>query len=300
MAERTGKCINYTTCTLAYRNQPITVTGDFVCPECGKPLQAITPTKAAVKLQLPSKKHLIIAGGVALIIVVFLLMSGGGKKTANQQKLKVDDTELAPQPDTPPPSAATPTPPTELAQDPSVEPLPLATPPPLETPTAPVSTPEKVNTDLAVTENSKIREEVLKRIDQMPTLTDKERDALYTHVDRARGMGKLITIPFDPGKVTISAAAIEQLRKVTQSPEVLKMTSDPTVVFVVLGFADKRGDPKKNLQVSTARAEAVVKVLRERCGLENLMHSVGMGGSEFFEQGDLAKNRVTEVWAVLP
>jgi hypothetical protein len=30
------------------------------------------------------------------------------------------------------------------------------------------------------------------------------------------------------------------------------------------------------------------------------MHSVGMGGSELFDAGDQARNRVVEVWAVLP
>jgi outer membrane protein OmpA-like peptidoglycan-associated protein len=69
---------------------------------------------------------------------------------------------------------------------------------------------------------------------------------------------------------------------------------------VVLGFADKKGDPKKNIAISLERAESVVKALKEKLGVMNVVHAVGMGSSEMFDAQSLDKNRVVEVWAVLP
>jgi flagellar motor protein MotB len=54
------------------------------------------------------------------------------------------------------------------------------------------------------------------------------------------------------------------------------------------------------LEISRSRAESVVKALKEKTELVNLMHAVGMGGQEIFDQSDLEKNRVVEVWAVQP
>ena len=62
----------------------------------------------------------------------------------------------------------------------------------------------------------------------------------------------------------------------------------------------RKGSEAKNLDISRSRAESVVKALREKTELVNLMHAVGMGGQELFDQSDLEKNRVVEVWAVQP
>src|SRR5688572_32834105 len=134
----------------------------------------------------------------------------------------------------------------------------------------------------------------------MPRLSESEKDKLYASVERARGMGRIITIPFASGQTHLSAQNIAELKAATQSPQVTKMVSDPTVVFVILGYADKKGQLAANEKISTARAESAMQALREKCGFVNVMHAVGMGGSELFDSGDRAKNRVVEVWAVLP
>ena len=46
MAQRIGKCTNYSGCKLAYRNEKITVvTKEFRCPECGSPLESLGPKR---------------------------------------------------------------------------------------------------------------------------------------------------------------------------------------------------------------------------------------------------------------
>ena len=68
----------------------------------------------------------------------------------------------------------------------------------------------------------------------------------------------------------------------------------------MVGYADKQGEEAKNLEISRSRAESVVKALKEKTDLVNVMHAVGMGGQDLFDQSNLEKNRLVEVWAVQP
>lgn len=197
---------------------------------------------------------------------------------------------------------------TTSAQQPLSEPSPQATTTdaPMPTPTAGVAgdsgvvAPEEVNMDVEEEENRLVKAEVLARIDLMPELKDEEKDKLYVQVERARGMGKMMTVHFGTAAVAISDRDVEALNQILALEQFLQFAEDPTVVFVVLGFADKAGDPDRNLVLSRARAESVVKALKDRCGVRNVVHSVGMGSSEMFDAAELEKNRVVEIWAVLP
>jgi len=163
-----------------------------------------------------------------------------------------------------------------------------------------VSTPQEINTSAEDAGNRAVRAEVLKRIDVMPNLGGEEKDKLYVQVERAQAMGKVITIPFASGARTAPADAVAGISKALTLPQVLKYAEDPTVVFVVLGFADKKGDPKLNQSISLQRAESVASVLKDKAGVMNIVRAVGMGGSEIFDSAALDKNRVVEVWVVLP
>ena len=163
-----------------------------------------------------------------------------------------------------------------------------------------VEAPAEVNMDAADAENRLVKTEVLARIDVMPRLTPEEKDKLYVQVERARGMGKIVTIPFATGKISVGPAEVAALEEKLKLPQIQKFAEDPTVVFVVLGFADKKGDEKKNLTISLQRADSIVKALKDRGAIMNVIHAVGMGSSDMFDAKDLDKNRVVEVWAVLP
>jgi outer membrane protein OmpA-like peptidoglycan-associated protein len=188
-------------------------------------------------------------------------------------------------------------------------PVTAATPPPAEAIKAPagaevvgvnVEAPAQVDLDPKAIENQRVKEEVLKRIDLMPELTPEMKDKLYVQVDRARAMGKVITIPFPSGRMKLGDAEIAAIGGKLKLPQVRQLTDDPSVIFVVLGFADKKGDPKQNQEISLARANSVLDVLQHRFNLLNVMHAVGMGSSEMFDAQNLDKNRVVELWAVLP
>lgn len=182
----------------------------------------------------------------------------------------------------------------------SVEPAAQAEEPAASAAAGAVTAPETISTDLADAETRAVRAEVLKRIDVMPNLGDEEKDKLYVQVERARGLAKVITVPFASGARSVAPASAAGIQKALALPQVEKFLGDPTVAFVVLGYADRKGDPQANQKISLDRAEEVVGVLKDRARVMNVIHAVGMGGSEMFDPKALDKNRVVEVWAVLP
>ncbi len=150
------------------------------------------------------------------------------------------------------------------------------------------------------TEEERTRQEVLKRIDLMRALSDADKDKLYAQVERARGFTKIAVIPFPQNRTVAGAAQVEGLIKSLHGQDLQRLLSDPTVVLIMVGYADKKGDEAKNLDVSRSRAEGVVKTLKEKTDVVNVMHAVGMGGQDLFNPSDLEKNPVVEVWAVQP
>jgi len=149
-------------------------------------------------------------------------------------------------------------------------------------------------------EEDRTRQEVLKRIDLMRVLTEAEKDKLYAQVERAHGFTKIAILPFPQNRTTAAASQVDGLIKNLKRPDIQKLLADPTVVLLMVGYADKKGDEAKNLDISRSRAESVVQALKEKLDLVNLMHAVGMGGQDLFDPSDLEKNRVVEVWAVQP
>jgi len=287
MAQRIGKCTNYSGCKLAYRNEKITVvTKDFRCPECGSPLESLGPKRTVSPV-------LILSIGVGIVLVLAVAAILWTLSSAPKRQPYV--LELSPTP------APTPTP------TPTPPPTPTSTPAPSETP-APTPTPTPtanasgtpINFDITLPEIAEVKREVLKRIDQMPNVSAQNKDRLYSAVERARGMGRLFTVSFETSFTKVSPEALADMKSQLERPQIKSYIDDPTLVLVILGYADKQGDNQKNLQISSARAEEVKDVLRDQLGIQNVMHTVPMGGTDLLDPRELAKNRIVEVWAVLP
>jgi outer membrane protein OmpA-like peptidoglycan-associated protein len=155
-------------------------------------------------------------------------------------------------------------------------------------------------TTLSKTEVDATREDVLKRINAMPKFTAEEKKRLSEKMETARSMERLLVIRFDTGQTALSRAAADDMMKRLKSSEVEDKLSDPTVVFVVAGYADAAGDPKKNLQISQQRADNVTKILKDKTNLLNVVHSVGMGSTDLLDGKRPDQNRAVEIWAVAP
>ncbi|MGC3990274.1 MAG: OmpA family protein [Chthoniobacteraceae bacterium] len=289
---RKGKCVNFTSCLTAYRSEEITVSqGDFVCPECGKPLQPALQSKGG-NLKIAA----MIIGAIILIALVGILVLGS-ILSRWQKASEIADQQAA--------AAATPVPTTAPVAVTDSTPAPSAAP--AETPAAQAApAPEAVvaeakpNLDKDDAQNRAVKTEVLKRIDLMPNVSEENKDKLYMSVDRARQMGRMLVIPFSSGSTKMAPGDVAKLRDALHEPAIKTLLDDPTAVFVVLGFADMSGDPKANIKISDTRAESVITTMREECGVANVMHAVGMGGSQLFDASGKEKNRVVEIWAVLP
>jgi outer membrane protein OmpA-like peptidoglycan-associated protein len=149
-------------------------------------------------------------------------------------------------------------------------------------------------------EQDQVRQEVLKRIDLMRSLSDTDKDKLYVQVERARRFSKIGIVRFTQNGTTPGVAQTDGLVTSLNEPVLRKLLSDPTVILMMVGYSDKQGEKAKNAEISRNRAENVVKALREKTDLANIMHAVAMGGQDLFDQSNLEKNRLVEVWAVQP
>ena len=265
-----GHCTNRLRCSLAHNREAVIVPLDGRCPECGQPLVADVNHRR-LKL-LP-----------ALMVVAGL--AGGG------YYLKTRFLDPAP--------AIAPTGPTSLPPAGASPGAPTASPsPPFANPATGLV--DKPTFDTTRAENARARADVLERIDRLPNLAPAQKDKLRLSVDKARGMGCVLIIPFEAGKTTLGAREGDLLVKAVKTPGLQRLVEDPTLVLVILGYADKRGDPPANLRTSVARAEAVQTDLKERGKVLNVTYAVGMGGSDLFDAQNEARNRKVEVWAVFP
>lgn len=272
-----------------------------------RPPGAPAPTSKAVLLAVIGGGA-VLAIGFLLLVGIFLVHKLGGSRLASAPRVVATPTTT----DTPNPSptltpmepmAPTPTP--EAAAAPTPTPRPLA-PQPVEQPAAADGTESvsagprnAVSSDQTSAENQQTRHAVLQRIDAM-AMSPTQRERLSQAVDHARGMGKIVTINFAAGRTDLGPAAIAELKKALQRTDIQTILNDPSAVFVVLGYADTKGSPQSNKETSQKRAERTLAALRGPCGLSNVMHAIGMGGSEFLDQEHLEKNRAVEVWAVQP
>jgi outer membrane protein OmpA-like peptidoglycan-associated protein len=286
MAQRIGKCTNYSGCKLAYRNEKITVvTKEFRCPECGSPLESV-----GQKRGLPPT--LVLSVGVAIVLLLAvgaILWTLGGSP-----KRQTEVVELSPTPTPAPTQTPTPTPSPTLTPTPT--PAPTATPTPTpgstSTPTPVAETSGTIDLDVTLPEIAEVKRAVLKRIDLMPNVSAQNKDRLYGAVERARGMGRLFSVNFETSLTKIAPEEIVSMKAQLDHSQVKKLLDDPTLVIVILGYADKQGDDQKNLQISNGRAQTVMETLRDQLGIQNVMHVIPMGGTDLLDARELAKNRV--------
>jgi serine/threonine protein kinase len=155
-------------------------------------------------------------------------------------------------------------------------------------------------TPLSQPDNDATKEDVIKRINALPGVTNEKKANLIANMQKARSMERLTVIPFDVGQTTLRKAAIDELVKAFDRPEMNDKLSDPTTVLVVAGYADIGGRAGTNLRISQERADAVSKILKEQVKLLNAMQTIGMGGTEILDSKRPDQNRVVEVWAVVP
>jgi outer membrane protein OmpA-like peptidoglycan-associated protein len=336
MKPQFGVCKNKVGCSFAYTGEKIPVPPDSKCPECGQPLVLDSSKQSTAKILVALGLLLLlilIGGGVALFAFkdqIFHLAfnkqetsqkvveAPGEDKLASSTPAQSQDSSLPPS--NSPANASTPD--SSSSSEDKVVIAPTETPTPLPSPGADQdkrqvvteTTPPRTDSDASTATGAEVqppatltksqvdatREDVLKRINAMPKFTAEEKKRLVEKMQTARSMERLLVARFDTGKIALGRAAADDLMKGIKSPAIEDKVSDPTVVFVVAGYADAAGDPKTNLQISQQRADNVTKVLKEKTNLLNVIHSVGMGSTDLLDGKRPDQNRAVEIWAVAP
>jgi len=212
----------------------------------------------------------------------------------------------------PPSPEASPTPAAEISPTPAPQASPTATPVVITTVSIPAGlTQESVipgesqaaeasPTPVSQPDIGSTREEVIKRINALPGVSAEKKANLIDKMQKARSMERLTIIPFEVGQTSLHRAAMEDLVKAFETPEMQDKLGDPTIVLVVAGYSDTGGRADLNLRLSQARAENVSKILKEQARLLNATQTIGMGGTELLNDKRPEQNRAVEVWAVVP
>lgn len=290
MSKRVGKCTNYSGCKLAYRNEQINVvTKEFRCPECGSPLEPVG-----------QKKDSSLTTVLILSVAVVLLLAIGAIVWTLMRRPTHPVTIVQ--------LSATPSP----VQTPIPTPTPTPTPPPTPTatetptptpPTTPTATPESsgtpINLDLTGEGLEQAMNAIMKRIELQPTLTRTQKDKIREAVQSAKSMGRIAVVHFNTNASSPSQDVASIASQLNQ-PQVKKLLEDPKIQLAILGYADLQGDDQKNFTLSDDRAQAVLRILRDKCGVLNTMYAVPMGGTDLFDPRAFARNRTVEVWAGQP
>ncbi len=156
-----------------------------------------------------------------------------------------------------------------------------------------------VNTDLKDDVNAKTRMDVMERIDRMPNLSAEQRNKLYSSVDRARGMGCVLIVPFSANKRTLGEAERTILINAVRAPAVKRLSDDPSLVFVIIGYSNEGADASASEKLSIDRSENILATLRDQGGVLNPMYAVGLGNSDP-KRKDPGAARVAEIWTIFP
>ena len=131
-------------------------------------------------------------------------------------------------------------------------------------------------------------------------MSQAEKSKLADKVQTAKSMERVDPVVyFDRGSNVLSRTWVDKLVTLFKSPEWQDKMSDPTLVFIVAGYADAGGDARGNLKLSDERAQAVANVMAENAGVINLIRTVAMGGTELLSKRP-DENRAVEIWAVIP
>jgi outer membrane protein OmpA-like peptidoglycan-associated protein len=154
--------------------------------------------------------------------------------------------------------------------------------------------------ELSTAEIEATKQDVLKRISALPKMSESEKTKLSDKVETARYMQRVGVVYFEKGSNQLSRTSIDKLVSLFKAPEIVEKISDPTLVFIVAGYADLGGDPRGNLKLSDERAQAVSNAMSENAGVINLVRTVGMGGTDMLSSRRAGQNRAVEIWAVIP
>ncbi len=296
MAVQYGKCTNRAGCTLAYTGDQIRFEGNPICPECGQGLAVIKgPGGGGRKVWLLILLPIVLIGMVAAgYFLVQAVLNSVSKPTVVTTSPTASATASASATTNPSASASA-----SASASPTETPTPDQSPSPSASESPTGGSVEKKPNELSKSDIEETRQEVLKRIAAMPHMSQSEKDKLQDKVQSASAMKRLQVVYFEVGKNMIGKPAVDELVSSLNSSDMKEKMSDPTLVFVVAGYADKGGNPASNYRLSNERAENISRIMKS-AGVTNVIHTVAMGGTDILDEKRADQNRAVEIWSVIP
>lgn len=159
--------------------------------------------------------------------------------------------------------------------------------------------PKMIGYALDSPEGKALLADALRRVDETPGKSDKEKGLAKKGLREATRIGKIATVYFETEGSKISAGEGARISKVLQQPEVKGMTRNAKASCFVLGFADKTGSAAFNKALSMKRAQAVVADIKSK-GIKLSTTPIAIGPSELVDKENQGKNRAAEIWIIIP
>ncbi len=113
-------------------------------------------------------------------------------------------------------------------------------------------------------------------------------------------MGCVFSIPFAPTAPEPPPKEAAILVSALATPRFKKLTEDPRVILVVIGYGGRIALDESPENGSLHRAESIVRDLREKCELGNAMYAFGLGKTASLTGATSRTENYVEVWAILP
>ena len=130
---------------------------------------------------------------------------------------------------------------------------------------------------------------------------DDKTDASSDHrITGTLGMTKLLAFRFEPGRPKLSLDEEAAIRSRTASPQFQEVGHEPTATLVVVGYIDRGADSRENEKVAFRRAQLLVDLLRDRCGVTAALQAMTCDINKLPASQQRDKQCVVEVWMVNP
>ena len=129
-----------------------------------------------------------------------------------------------------------------------------------------------------------------------PVLGDNPDRNSSESVASIHGMSKLLAFHFDEGRPRMSPEQEAAIRAQVLLADPRRVLHEPSTTVIVAGYVDHSVDRHRSRQIAFRRAQIIVDLLRDRCGVEAATQVVTQPVKNLPTAEQQGKERLVEVW----
>ena len=114
------------------------------------------------------------------------------------------------------------------------------------------------------------------------------------------GMSRLLTFRFNEGRPRLSPEEETTVQTQVLSADPRRVLHNPSTTVIVMGYADHSVDRHQHRQIAFRRAQIIVDLLRDLCGVEAATQVVTQPIKDLPITEQRGKERLVEVWFAAP